>query len=259
MIFTMSSVESGRSFCELCSFLWLVGSIAQRYKVGVLSLDPPFGGSSSQHHPPSENEDAMTLATISSQFTFPTSFSTNPGADAAYCAEDAGAMLIVVKGSNTLERKADKYYRNPGFARFKIPELLLRQLSAEIKTPGTWIAEASNDSVFSPCAPLRGRRAWRCGLPTCAVVAELVHRQPLIMHFLDGPGQASHSPHEAHRLRDTHPRRCRSEHAVLRPELCLGPRPSGEIHVSEPTGPSSAHYQRRHHRHAEARIPIRLD
>lgn len=158
MIFTMSSVESGRSFCELCSFLWLVGSIAQRYKVGVSSLDPPFGGSSSQHHPPSEDEDAMTLATTSSQFTFPTSFSTNPGADAAYCAEDAGAMLIVVKGSNTLERKADQYCRNPGFARFKIPELLLRRLSAEIKTPGTWIAEANNDSVFSPCAPLRGRR-----------------------------------------------------------------------------------------------------
>lgn len=156
MIFTMDSVESGRSFCELCSFLWLVASVAQRYDVGIPFKSLPLS-KPSQPIPPGADGDAFTLATTSSQFIYPTSLSVNPGADASCRTEDAGAWLAVVKGSHTLEPIAGQYLgRN--FAAYKIPKLLLGDLAISLKTLGTWIAEASNDVIFNTCAPIRGRR-----------------------------------------------------------------------------------------------------
>lgn len=155
LVFTMGSVQSGRSFCELCFFLWLVASFAKRHNVGVRLLRRHLGDSSAQPIPPGGDGDEFTLATTSSQFIFPTSLLINTGTDAACCAEDAGAWLVVVKGSDTLARMADEC-GGPGFAPSKVPERLLQKLSMGIKTPGTWIAEVSNDGVFSPCAPLRG-------------------------------------------------------------------------------------------------------
>ena len=156
MVFTMASVESGKSFCELCSFLRLVASVAQLNKVYIPS-QARLLDNSSQPIPPGGDGDAFTLATTSSHFIYPTFLSNNPGAYAARCAKDAGAWLIVVKGSDTLERTADRY-RHRDFAPSKIPENLLAWLSISLKTYGTWITEVSNDNVFNTCAPIRGRR-----------------------------------------------------------------------------------------------------
>jgi hypothetical protein len=151
MVFTMDSVESGRSFCELCSFLWLAAPIARRRYKASVSSPAQFSGTSSQPIPPGGDGDAFTLATTSSHFIYPTSRSNNSGADAA------SAWLVVMKGSNTLERLVEIYH-DQEFSPFKIPKKFLGWLSLSLADLGTWISEVSNDNVPDTCAPIRGRR-----------------------------------------------------------------------------------------------------
>jgi hypothetical protein len=157
MTFTIDSVQPSKGSCGLCSFLWAVASVAQKFPVTSRYKDLGFSRPTSSITP-IEDGDGFTFATTSSHFIYPTSLSSSTGAEEARCTEDAAAWLVVVKGSNTLERLAYEY-EDParGFPASKLPRNVLLFLSMFIRNTGTWISEVSIDNVSDNCAPIRGR------------------------------------------------------------------------------------------------------
>jgi len=141
MTFTMDSVRFGRRSCELCSLLCVVASVVEDYRVPTART---------QKTTPMEDGEGFTLAATSSHFLHPTALSNRTHAGATCCTEDSAAWLLVLKGSNTLERIAHEYDKG-------IPKGVMTCLSHFLGDTGTMIAEVSTDDVSNTLAPIRDR------------------------------------------------------------------------------------------------------
>ncbi|KAK0731930.1 heterokaryon incompatibility protein-domain-containing protein [Lasiosphaeris hirsuta] len=156
--FSMESVQSGKGSCRLCSFLSVVASVAEKYKVPSLcsmglGSPRPTGSLTAM-----EDGDGFTLATTSSQFIYPTSLPSSNGIGAACHDVNASAWLIVIKGSDTLERVAHEYL-DPAhsFQASRIPPNLLGCIASFVRNTGTWITEVHTDNISGTPTSIRGR------------------------------------------------------------------------------------------------------
>ncbi|KAK5661411.1 hypothetical protein OQA88_11310 [Cercophora sp. LCS_1] len=155
LTFTADAVQASPGTCGLCRFLRIVSATAEKFKV-------PSIGSSGLEFPPPPNTsmddgDGFTLAATSSHFIYPVSGSNNDP-DGPYPPEVAAVWLIVIKGSNTLERLIHEYQQpQTRCSASRLPLNLIRDISSFVRNTGTWIAAADTSDLTHPPPSIRGR------------------------------------------------------------------------------------------------------